>query len=565
MMDGNYMEELGGGKYGMYNKAKELLREYSGSEIEVEERIYKGVELESGTTGNKSEEIAGDRGPEEAASLKEVEELRTGQQYKSLPEAEIGDASISSDIAAGTLPTEATGITAMSGAGLTLLGGAAVAGVAIGTGIDYLMGWPSLPSILGGGEVALPKTFYYSEWLPKIKVSAIVECKSMTNELPEAAQKEKCGHAGEQAKEKVVYYSTEKKEYTEEKLAGEGITYQSEWSGFSTTYRNCHSSTWLKCQETYVGEAEYSGEKLKTYSDHFYFVAPTGKETPTGITPYSPGPVWDAYPAKELYKDRTGVEQPEKAPEVSPMTKLTSPKKTAIATQEGPLAYNIIYTNPALIPGKGTHELPSPSEIEIPAVQSNELATTYKSELESLGFTEVTVQTLPEDDTDTELGPGAATSVAPAAGTQALPSTDITVEANPDTAGPAEPTKGIGGPTLPGIKLPSFGVLCKGFPFGVPCWLVQGIESWSSSAVAPEWGVENLEIDGHKITGKFKLAELEPIMEKVRPAMVIFATFGLVLLFYGFAKGGGPPSGGKGDADSGDTFDYDDNEYRTDV
>ena len=36
-------------------------------------------------------------------------------------------------------------------------------------------------------------------------------------------------------------------------------------------------------------------------------------------------------------------------------------------------------------------------------------------------------------------------------------------------------------------------------------------------------------------------------MEVVRPAMLIFATIGLVLLFFRFAKGGGPPSGSQGD------------------
>jgi hypothetical protein len=39
-----------------------------------------------------------------------------------------------------------------------------------------------------------------------------------------------------------------------------------------------------------------------------------------------------------------------------------------------------------------------------------------------------------------------------------------------------------------------------------------------------------------------------PVMEKVRPVMIVFATIGIVLLFYRLAKGGSPASGGTGDA-----------------
>jgi hypothetical protein len=207
-------------------------------------------------------------------------------------------------------------------------------------------------------------------------------------------------------------------------------------------------------------------------------------------------------------------------------------------------------------------------ELEIPEPAPNEKATEYKTRVEEVGFTDVTVSTVPEDATNPDVGPEGVASVSPSPGTEAQPSTHVTVEANPsDAPAPGEPSTGIGGPTLPGIKLPNFGVLCKGFPFGVPCWLIETIEGWSASAVAPEWGIENLEIDGHHITAKFDLAKLEPIMEKVRPAMILFATIGLVLLFYSFAKGGGPPSGGSADTvvseDSNSTtyLDSDGNEY----
>jgi hypothetical protein len=197
---------------------------------------------------------------------------------------------------------------------------------------------------------------------------------------------------------------------------------------------------------------------------------------------------------------------------------------------------------------KELKEAEEEQELEIPAPLPLETGADYKTELEDDGFMDITVNTLPESAEDPSTGPEGAAYSVPASGTWVVPETHITVEQNPDTAPvPAEAGRGIEGPSEPGIKLPSFPVLCRGFPFGVPCWLMQTIEGWSSSAVAPEWGIENLEIDGHHITGKFKLSQLEPIMEKVRPAMVIFATIGLVLLFYGFAKGGGPPSGSASD------------------
>src|SRR5581483_12508932 len=110
-----------------------------------------------------------------------------------------------------------------------------------------------------------------------------------------------------------------------------------------------------------------------------------------------------------------------------------------------------------------------------------------------------------------------------------------------------EPESGpaLGPPTLPGFIIPSFAVACTGFPFGVPCWFIHTVEGWSASSTCPHWGIEEFDIDSKKIAGsKFNLCELEPVMEKVRPAMLIFITIGLVMLFYRLARGGSPPSGG---------------------
>lgn len=182
--------------------------------------------------------------------------------------------------------------------------------------------------------------------------------------------------------------------------------------------------------------------------------------------------------------------------------------------------------------------------LEIPIPQEDELATTYAAEVEAAGFTSPAPEIFPlkEASPNPEEGPADVGTVSPDPGSRAEPGTEVKIGENPADAVPPPSHGGIGGPTEPGFKFPSFPVLCKGFPFGVPCWLAKTIESWSTTAEAPVWGF-HFEWEARRIEGSFNFAKLEPIMEKVRPAMVIFATVGLVLLFYSFAKGGGPPSG----------------------
>lgn len=196
----------------------------------------------------------------------------------------------------------------------------------------------------------------------------------------------------------------------------------------------------------------------------------------------------------------------------------------------------------------GTKAPPSEEEekalIEILTPEENELATHYKTRLETAGFIDVVINTLPEVSIDPEIGPSDVSKVNPSPGEKVAPTTKIIVDANPsDAPTPGEPPASSKGPVLPGFKFPHFGVLCKGFPLGVPCWLAKTVESWSATPEAPNWGFENLEVHGKRITGKFSLSHLEPLMEVLRPVMLAFATIGLVLLFYNFARGGAPASG----------------------
>lgn len=200
----------------------------------------------------------------------------------------------------------------------------------------------------------------------------------------------------------------------------------------------------------------------------------------------------------------------------------------------------------------------------IPEARPGETAPEYKTRLEGLGFTNVTVGEVGEINENPRVGPEGVANVTPTPGSEIDPETAVKISENPKNAPePESETEkekrgetggGVGPPTLPGFKLPEFGVLCKGFPFGVPCWIAEVMSSWSATGKAPVLGIEDWHVDvaGHKktINATFDFAKLEPIMSRVRPAIVIFGTIGLVLLFFGFAKGGGPPSGSAGEGDS---------------
>ena len=229
-----------------------------------------------------------------------------------------------------------------------------------------------------------------------------------------------------------------------------------------------------------------------------------------------------------------------------------SPLKTFIAPHGE--KHHTVEPEPTQPGEPNPHELPNPVWPVVPNYAPNELGTLYKTQVESVGFTDVEITTVPEIDIDTSVGPDDVVTVVPSVGTAADPSTKVDIAVNPADAPVPEGKKSVlSGPTEPGFKFPDFGVLCKGFPFGVPCWLAKTVESWSVTGKAPELGTEEIEIDHRKIPpGLFDLSHLEPEMEIIRPAMVIFATIGLVLLFYKFAKGGSAPSGSNSDSSGGE-------------
>jgi hypothetical protein len=169
---------------------------------------------------------------------------------------------------------------------------------------------------------------------------------------------------------------------------------------------------------------------------------------------------------------------------------------------------------------------------EIPFPNTGETATQYKDLLEGEGFTNVSVKPLGEANENPEVGPNGVAGEDPTAGSKVKPETHVEVDENPSNA--PVPTEPHTPPGIPSIKWPAVPELCTTFPFGIPCWLYKQVKELSVEAEAPK-----VELSIYKTKFTVSLAELEPVMEIVRPALLILSIVGLVFMFGGFVKPGG--------------------------
>ena len=507
--------------------------------------VFEEAAVRTGTSGNSPSEVAGSTENSETWSSDVESSLKTGEKYKTSGEADIGGDVVTEAVDDGLLPTDVAVAGVLSN--VVAVGIAADVGVTIGTGIDELFGMPTLFGVLSGG-VEEGHWIYITNWLAKEEL-AVVSNNSKTEGSDgspfDCRELRAVGNSDEYITNEgktciaVGLFATRQNVWVED--GKEKLERPTEYDGIDTWARVEGFAPGTKDPEESVVHCQSSGSPPYCYSfDYFEQECdiPEGQEVPKGnicLLAFPDG-------GEEGDTHRSGVATPTIVPSpIKVPTEIPAPARTFIY-EEGKEKKLIA----PLEPGK---ELPNPTEPEIPPFQSDELGTDYKAAVEAAGFTDVSIHEVSEADEDPDVGPNDVVSVEPDPGTKADPATEVKVSVNPEDAPvPSETGQGVGPPTEPGFKLPSFGVLCHGFPFGVPCWLAEVISSWSSTSKAPELGLEEIEIDHRKIpAGTFNLAHLEPEMEYIRPAMVIFATIGLVLLFFSFAKGGGPPSGGQGD------------------
>lgn len=420
----------------------------------------------------------------------------------------------------GTLPLD---MGAGTIAGGLLLGPAAfVLGVELGNGIDSLLHFPKLEVFTGETE---EKEYYDTEGPHRWRVSYYKEWRYTSTfgatELPPGYYLE-CG------------------------AVGSGAAYLNE---YNTGYPGDHRIE--ECPDPpFAGSHlpfKYGGEHGSTV-EWWYDSAECNAHIWTVETLYPECLVPDELPGAgqittPIEKVNTEHGLAKKPVEKSPVTR---PKEVEPIEEEKDK--KIIELEPVR---KRIEETgPKEEGIEIPPPEKNELGTTYKTELETLGFEDVQERELPEAYINPEVGPEDVARVEPEPGHKEKPSAEISVEVNPkDAPEPGEGSSKIGAPTLPGLKLPKLALLCTTVPFGIPCWIVKQVEAFSATSEAPVWSIGPFHTAAFTIPeAKIHLSEIEPVMEKIRPWMKLFGVIGIVVFFFTVFTGkrlggGGNPAG----------------------
>lgn len=520
---------------------------YDQGAMESADRVYQQTAVDSGTSSQTGWSVSGATTENTYAAEGIKGDLQTRELYKTPGEAEVGNDFVAQAESDGVLPAETTSVDATAGAlWAAPIAGAAIAGVAIGTGIDELFGWPSVLSMFGGetftSEPLYKETFSY-EWLPEVEVGHVKHCSEigsgdLTGVVPGTdwcegiSESYKASKCRAEASEGWVEHCEEK--WMEEHLIS-GL------STFSENHIECASGGIIiaECHQSYNKERHEFG--LQLYND---------------ISQSTRLPVRKAYPASGLKVHETTSKATEgHVHEMSPVTTpipIPAPSIVPAPARQ----YTIEKAKkkdgkPLILPIEEGVELPSPLYPVVPEIGHDELYTQYKTKLETVGFTHIEENILPDTNIDTSVGPNDVASVAPASGTAASPSTTVRVDVNPENApNPGGEGGGIFTPPVPpGIDTLNFGVLCEKFPFGVPCWLVEEFDRWSTTAIVPKWTIPiEVPLVGYKTELKIDLTFMEPAMEIVRPILALMATIGLVMMFFHFAMGGtGAAPGGDSD------------------
>jgi hypothetical protein len=523
----------------------EDLRTYRASEVDKLEKMFAGLEVDSGNTGQTASSVSGITEGEIDEDARMEERLETDKLYATPGEEAVGSDLVEDDVAGGFLPS--VGAVADAANGAILLAGSAYVGVKIGNGVDELLGLPKLELSLIESFFHKPNEFARSHiekhflWDPRIELGHVKKCTELeATEHFTGPGKGECGIAAQNLTEYESYIEHEKAET--EGPREEGLV--QEFTETGGPGPECATS-WLSCQKIEPKEGEHgvilwdepgsSNRKEFTRDNAF----------PDHLAE-SFGSFDSEHHIKELGEGTPPPPVTTPVPAVVPTT-VDQPVTEWIAHEE----------EHRELPGIEGEPVPDPTRPEILPVEHDELTTHYQDRLESEGLTDVKVRIRTEADTDPEVGPNEVASVSPASGTDVDPGTEVDVEGNPEDAPvPGEGGGGVPPPTLPGIHTPKFGALCKNFPFGIPCWLIGVVGEWSKTSSTPNLGWNDIPVTLGGISttipaAHFSLAPLEPVMEIVRPAMVIFASIGLVLFFYKVSTGGAPSSGSHGEGDAG--------------
>jgi hypothetical protein len=533
------------GTWSLYTEGRDLPDEvFTDSEYKSLGRSISAAEVDAGTTGETGGIVNGVTGAEQVTGRQLEERLATGELYKTVGEKAVGEGLWDTAVTDGLAPS-ATETLMGAVSDLALAGGAAYVGIKIGNGIDEILGLPEWNPLDLFGETdtsssKLIETIY--SWLPGAKfgnVSTVRECATYYAEHGLGIAPHPsfiCRSAQAHDKTKEVWYK------------GESNVVEAEYNTISS---------WFTSQSGTSARCGYKNAPMLTCVPYEL----GSKWMLIEVNPHKDGKVKELdFPAKGIDHlpqwDKEVTEKEEEEPAKKEKKKHLVPRTPKEVPL--PVPQEVITTVcPDCYPGienPSGEPVPKPDWPELPAPEKSEVGTDYKSRLESDGFTDVEIHVVPETSADPTVGPNEVIRVRPDPGSHYDPSTKVDVYVNPGDVpvpepAPKIPSITIGGITEPELNPPHLNLLCENFPFGVPCWLVEELNSWSAVGEAPTLGISSFTIKGHKIdAGSINLSHLEPVMEKVRPFMIVFGTVGLVLLFYGFATGGNPGSGSGGGA-----------------
>jgi hypothetical protein len=154
---------------------------------------------------------------------------------------------------------------------------------------------------------------------------------------------------------------------------------------------------------------------------------------------------------------------------------------------------------------------------------------------------------LTDNTLDPSRGPDEVVRTDPGDGTRLDPDAaphQVRVDVNPTDAPPA--AGAWTAPVVPAVDLsPLSGVAieCDMFPFGVFCWIADGLGNWNSSGTCPSFAVpfysEIRDSEDHLV---FDTCTFEPAMVIIRPVIIILSFFGVAWLLAASAMGLGSGS-----------------------
>lgn len=200
--------------------------------------------------------------------------------------------------------------------------------------------------------------------------------------------------------------------------------------------------------------------------------------------------------------------------------------------------------------GTGVELVVNPSEEGmphwVPQPGEGESADDYKEKKVGLPLVPSIEESVSGELINPDRGPGEVARTFPSEGTRLDPQseTGVKIYPNPQNA-PTPAAAPWAAPNVPAIDaspLTGISLGCNSFPFGVFCWVADGLGSWSEGS--GECPSVTLPFDSYDAELEYDFCTFEPAMLIIRPFIILLSAFGVAWLFAASAIGVG---GGEAD------------------